>query len=256
VTPKSVITARPHPLNAFPALAFLAAVVGASITVGCVLRSEPAHALVVYDPSNYAQNVLTAARTLQQVNNQIKSLQNQAQSLINQGKNLSTISFPELQTLTQTLRQIDSLMGRAQGIQFRVADVDSQFSQLYPDAFARSLRLDAQVTAARSRLDAQVSAYRETAGIQAQIAENIESDRTALATFVERSQGAEGSLQAQQATNQLLALVVKQQLQVQQMMAAQYRAQTLAGANGTQAQAEAQNATKQFLGSGTAYTPK
>jgi len=31
---------------------------------------------VVYDPSNFSQNVLTAARTLQQINNQIQSLQN------------------------------------------------------------------------------------------------------------------------------------------------------------------------------------
>lgn len=253
MTLKSLIASR---RKAVPAFAALAALASSGIAASCMLRSEPASALVVYDPSNYAQNVLIAARTLQQVNNQIKSLQNQAQSLINQRRNLSTISFPELQTLTQTLRQIDTLMGRAQGIQFRVADVDSQFSQLYPDAFSRSLKLDAQVTAARLRLDAQVSAYRATAGIQAQIAENIESDRTALATFVERSQGAEGSLQVQQATNQLLALVVKQQLQVQQMMAAQYRAQTLAGANGTQAHSEAQNATKQFLGARNAYTPK
>jgi hypothetical protein len=38
---------------------------------------EPASAqLVVFDPNNYAQNVLTAARALQQINNQIVSLQN------------------------------------------------------------------------------------------------------------------------------------------------------------------------------------
>jgi P-type conjugative transfer protein TrbJ len=52
---------------------------------------EPASAqLVVFDPNNYAQNVLTAARALQQINNQIASLQNQAQMLINQAKNLAT----------------------------------------------------------------------------------------------------------------------------------------------------------------------
>ena len=32
-----------------------------------------------FDPSNYAQNVLTTARSLQQITNQIPSLQNQAQ---------------------------------------------------------------------------------------------------------------------------------------------------------------------------------
>ena len=54
------------------------------------LVSTPAHAQfggIVYDPSNYAQNVLTAARTLEQINNQIRMLQNQATSLINEAKN-------------------------------------------------------------------------------------------------------------------------------------------------------------------------
>ena len=45
--------------------------------------------VVVFDPNNYAQNVLTAARELQQINNQITSLQNQAQMLINQARNLA-----------------------------------------------------------------------------------------------------------------------------------------------------------------------
>lgn len=40
----------------------------------------PASAQVtVFDPSNYSQNVLTAARTLQQIQNQVTALQNQAQ---------------------------------------------------------------------------------------------------------------------------------------------------------------------------------
>ncbi|NWM00779.1 P-type conjugative transfer protein TrbJ, partial [Klebsiella pneumoniae] len=45
---------------------------------------------IVYDPTNYAQNVLTAARTLQQVNQQITQLQNEATMLINQARNLAS----------------------------------------------------------------------------------------------------------------------------------------------------------------------
>src|SRR4051794_30468905 len=45
--------------------------------------------MLVYDPSNYAQNVLQAARALQQINNQITSLQNQTQMLLNQARNLA-----------------------------------------------------------------------------------------------------------------------------------------------------------------------
>src|SRR3546814_21079724 len=80
-----------------------------------IVPTTPAQAIIVFDPSNYSQNILTAARTLQQINNQIRMLQNQATSLINQAKNLTTISFPELQALQQTISQIDQLMGQAQG---------------------------------------------------------------------------------------------------------------------------------------------
>ena len=65
------------------------------VTVGALttlLPSSPARAqFTVFDPSNYTQNLLTAARTLQQVNNQIRSLQNEATMLLNQAKNLERI---------------------------------------------------------------------------------------------------------------------------------------------------------------------
>ncbi len=59
-----------------------------------------------------------------------------------------------------------------------------------------------------------------------------------------------------QATNQLLALTAKQQFQIQQMMAAQYRAEATEAATRAQAAIDAQAATKKFLGSGSAYTPQ
>jgi len=229
----------------------------ASLVMGVVTTSTPARAqLTVFDPSNYSQNLLTAARTLTQINNQIQSLQNQAQSLINQAKNLTKIDFPELQALTQTLQQIDRLMGQAQGIRFQVSGLDQQFRQLFPQTFGQALRTNEQVLAARTRLDTAMSAYQQTMTVQAQVAENVQADAQTLSSIVSKSQGAEGALQAQQATNQLLALTAKQQFQIQNMMAAQYRAETIERARQAQSQIDAQAATTRFLGSGNAYTPQ
>ena len=45
------------------------------IAITLAIDFKPSSAqLVVFDPNNYAQNVLTAARALQQINNQIVSL--------------------------------------------------------------------------------------------------------------------------------------------------------------------------------------
>lgn len=227
-----------------------------SLAIGIAMTSTPAQALVVFDPSNYSQNILTAARTLQQINNQIRSLQNEANSLINQAKNLTRIDFPELQELTRTLQQVDQLMGQAQGIRFQVSGLDQQFRQLFPQTFSSALRTDEQVIAARGRLDTAMSAYQRTMTVQAQVVENVAADAQTLSAIVVKSQGAEGSLQAQQATNQLLALTAKQQFQIQNMMAAQYRADTIEQARRAQAQIDARAATTKFLGSGSAYTPR
>jgi P-type conjugative transfer protein TrbJ len=245
-----------------PTRKFLIATVLGTVAIGSlacalIVPSAPAHAqFTVFDPSNYSQNLLTAARTLQQVNNQIRSLQNQAQSLVNQAKNLTTIGFPEIQAITSTLQQIDQLMGQAQGIQFRVDGLDQQFRQLFPQSFNQALTMNGQVVAARTRLDTEMAAYKQTMGVQAQVVENVQTDAQTLGGIVSRSQGAEGALQAQQATNQLLALTAKQQFQIQNLMAAQYRAEATEAARRAQAEAEGRAATTKFLGTGTAYTPQ
>jgi P-type conjugative transfer protein TrbJ len=229
---------------------------GAAIT-GMSLSGSPAHAqITVFDPSNYSQNLLTAARTLQQINNQIQSLQNQATMLLNQSRNLSRVNFPELDALRQNLQQIDVLMGQAQGINFRVDGLDQQFRQLYPNNLNTALTTDAQVAAARNRLDTAMAAYKQTMGVQSQVVENVAADANTLQALVARSQGAEGSLAAQQTTNQLLALTAKQQFQIQNLMAAQYRAQSMDAARRAQAETDAQAATQRFLGTGNAYTPQ
>ena len=228
---------------------------GGALGLAVIVTATPAHSIIVFDPSNYGQNILTAARTLQQSNNQIRMLQNQAQSLINEAKNLTTISFPEIQAITQTLQQIDQLMGQAQGIQYKIANLDQQFRALFPQSFNQALTNNQHVIDTKARLDTQMAAFKQAMGIQAQVVENVTADASTLNSIVSRSQSAQGALQVAQATNQLLALTAKQQFQIQNLMAAQYRAQAIEQASRAQAQSDAQAATKKFLGSGSAYTP-
>lgn len=228
-----------------------------SLAMGLITASTPAHAqFTVFDPNNYSQNILTAARTLTQINNQIQSLQNEATMLINQAKNLSKIDFPQLDQLRQKLQQIDRLMGQAQGVDFRVDQLDARIRQLFPRDLDQALRMDTRVRDARARLDASMDGFRQTMIVQAQVVENVRDDAEALNAIVARSQGAEGSLQAQQATNQLLALTAKQQFQLQQIMAAQFRTEALEQSRRAQAEVEGRAATRKFLGTGRAYTPQ
>jgi P-type conjugative transfer protein TrbJ len=101
-----------------------------------------------------------------------------------------------------------------------------------------------------------MASFRQAMGVQSGIVENVRSDAETLKALVDKSQGAEGGLQAQQATNQLLALATKQQFQIQNLMAAQFRAQSLEQARRGQIEREARASTRRFLGDGKAYTPR
>ncbi|MEI9850165.1 MAG: P-type conjugative transfer protein TrbJ [Sphingomonas sp.] len=227
-----------------------------ALAAAVILPAAPAAAqITVFDPSNYSQTMLTAARTLQQINNQIQSLQNQAAMLQNQAKNLSRIDFPQLEQIRSRLEQVDQLMRQAQGVDFRIDQLDARFRQLFPDFDAR-VRADVRSAEAKARLDAAMASFRQTMQVQAQVVENVRSDAQALAEISAKSQGAEGALQASQATNQLLALTAKQQLQIQNLLAAQFRAEAIEQARRAQAELEARAATRKFLGTGKAYTPQ
>lgn len=237
----------------------IAAALGAAalLSLGMTVGAPPASAqLKVFDPSTYSQSVLTAARSLTQINNQIRSLQNEATMLLNQARNLSRIDFPELQALTERLREIDRLMNQARGLDFRVDGLDQQLRQLFPQDFGQALSTNERVLAARQRFDTAMAAYRQTMMVQAQVAENVTADAGTLNAIVAKSQGAEGALQAAQATNQLLALTAQQQFQIQNLLAAQYRAEATEATRRAQAEAEGRLATRKFLGSGSAYTPQ
>ncbi|OCC24601.1 P-type conjugative transfer protein TrbJ [Croceicoccus estronivorus] len=236
---------------------FAAALTATALTGAVIMPVTPAHAQfggVVFDPSNYAQNVLTAARTLQQINNQIQSLQNEASMLTNMAKHLQRLDFSSLTQLTRSMQRIDTLMNQAEGIAFDLTSTEAALREQFPDVFDTAMTSDQMLAAAQAQWQAAKQGYRQTMRVQAQVVENVQADSGLLAELVSQSQSASGSLQVSQATNQLIALSTKQQLQIQQMMAAQYRADAIERARQQQAMDAAREQTKRFIGTATAYT--
>ncbi|MBY8821080.1 P-type conjugative transfer protein TrbJ [Sphingomonas colocasiae] len=225
------------------------------VSSAVLLPAAPAAAIPVFDASNYAQNVLTAARTLQQINQQIQSLQNEATMILSMDKNLKSLGIDKIREITGALTRIDQLMGQAQGVGFKLDTVEQRLRQLYPDSFEAALTRVDSVRNARARLDASKKALEQSLKTQARIVTDVREDMTALGEIVGASQSAEGALQVGQATNQLLALTAKQQIQIQMMMAAEYQAAGLDRARRLQSEAEGRARTKKFLGNGRAYTP-
>ena len=223
----------------------------AALAIGATLVAPAAPAvaaLPVFDPTNYTQNLLQAARALEQINNQVKSLQNEASMLQNMAKNLEKIDFPQLQKIKSAMSRIDQLMGEAQAINFKVEGLDQQIKALFPGELSKALSASQQVMQARARLDAAKSAYRQSMSVQAQVAENVSEDAGVLSELSASSQSAVGALQVGQAANQLLALSVKQQLQLQNLMASEFREAAIERARRAQAEEDGRAATRRFLG--------
>ena len=111
------------------------ALIAGAALLSLAVASTPATAQfggIVFDPHNYAQNVLTAARSLQQINNQITSLQNQAQRLINQARNLASLPTNALSGIQQSIDRTRQLIGQAQQVAYNVQDIDRVFNARYP----------------------------------------------------------------------------------------------------------------------------
>ena len=220
---------------------------------------SPAHAQfgfgrIVYDPSNYAQNVLTAARTLEQINNQITQLQNEAQMLINQARNLASLPHSSLQQLQQGFQRTQQLLSQAQNIAFDVQSIDRAFQQQYGNV-SLSTTEQQLVADARSRWQNTVGGLQDAMRVQAGVVGNIDTNRAEVSTLVGQSQGATGALQATQAGNQLLALQSQQLSDLVALLAADGRAGALTEAERAAAAEQGREQRRRFLSPGSGYQP-
>jgi P-type conjugative transfer protein TrbJ len=212
--------------------------------------------MIVYDPSNYAQNVLQAARALQQINNQITSLQNQTQMLLNQAKNLASLPYSSLQTIEQSLARTQQLLNEAQHLAYDVNQIDQAFQRLYPQGYTGATSSQQLVSDAKERWQNSLAAYQDALRVQAGAVGNLDTTRTETEALVSSSQSAVGALQAIQAGNQLVALQTRQLADLTALIAAQSRAQSLAGARTSANQEQAREQLSRFLGGTHSYQPQ
>jgi P-type conjugative transfer protein TrbJ len=236
------------------ALRVTAALLAVPLALSPVLSTPAAAQWIVYDPTNYAQNVLTAARTLQQVNQQITQLQNEAQMLINQARNLASLPHSSLQQLQQSVQRTQQLLSEAQGIALNVQQIDRAFQTTYGNA-SMSASDQALVTQARERWQNTVGGLQDAMRVQAGVVGNIDTNRTEMSALIGQSQGATGALQATQAGNQLLALQAQQLADLTAVVAANGRAQSLSEAERAAAAEQGREQRRRFLTPGRGYQP-
>lgn len=237
------LTSKRRPLMAG---ALLAACL-ANVIVASPAQAQFGFGGIVFDPSNYAQNVMTAANSLQQINNQIRQIENQATSLVNQAKNLASLPVSTLSALQGQVQQTQQLLAQAQRIAYNVQSIQGAFSQRYNGANLTAPQSQ-MVANANARWQDSVGAFQDALQVQAGVVGNIDGARDSITTLVTASQSASGALQAAQAGNQLLALQAQQLSDLVAALAAQGRAQTLQAARDAATEAEGRQRFSRFRG--------
>jgi P-type conjugative transfer protein TrbJ len=229
----------------------LALPVIAGALTSCVPKSA---ALTVFDPSNLQQNLLAATRALEQVNNQVRQLQNQAQVLLRMDQNLVRLGGTISPDLQRTLADLQSQLRAGDGIALSLRATESAYERLFPRQVSAALTTDDALRNAKLRWEEAYASLRRAALLQGQVVDHVDADARLLDTAMARSRNAGGALEAAQAGNEILGLSVKQALQLQGLLAARQRSETLTRARDLATEDEARQRFKTFLGNGQAYT--
>lgn len=223
------------------------------VALAVLAAARPASAqLTVYDPQNYASNVMQAARALQQIDNQVRQLENQALSLTNEARNLTQLPYTALQTVQANLTAITRLLQSAQRLAYDVQSAQALFNANYtisPTASQATL-----IAQANARWQASANAYQQALLLQASAVNGLPGAAQQTQALLGASQGAVGVLQATQAGNQLLALQNQQLASLTALIATQGRATVLGQAGSAASRAQADAEFSQFNGSET-YQP-
>jgi type IV secretion system protein TrbJ len=204
---------------------------------------------IVYDPANHTQNLLTAVRSLQQIHQQIRQLTHEIEMLENMARDLEALPHSIADDILRRMRRIEDLMREAEGIGYRVEEIERDYEEIYPQDYgAEPPRQAVLVEEARARWRQSRTAYRESLAVTAQVVSTAREDSDSLERLLGDSQSAIGNLQVAQAGNQIAALQTQQLMQMEAMMAAHYRAEALERARQLTEAERGRARTRAFLG--------
>lgn len=186
---------------------------------GAALLLAPAEVraqINVIDSTNLAQNVVQAARALEQINNQIRQIEQQAAMLAVSPLQLSA-------ELAERLDAARALFDAASAVAFEAHTIGDNLRALYPETFdafdleAVLERSDLWIAESRASLERAMRA-------QAEAPVSLAGARTRIERALAASAEAQGQTGAAQAGNQLLGVTATQLAEIQALLAAEGRA--------------------------------
>ena len=185
---------------------------------------------IVYDPNNYAVNLLTQANTLRstineatQIANQAKGLAYQFQSLVNEAQNLTTNPLRLLGQIEGLWASYNHLMEHAEGLTYNLDQARVNFETVYPKVASADIGTITQKSADMLR---SIRAASQTAVQTQSVSDRLSQELSANRQALDAAQRSRGALEIAQASAQLEALTNEQLANITQIEAANARVQT------------------------------
>jgi P-type conjugative transfer protein TrbJ len=212
--------------------------------VACLLAPIPGAAQwAVIDGSNLVQNTLTAFNTARglvnqgvQIAHEVELIRNQLDQLAYDAANLTALPLQIVDDLLSALNRYEELLRQAEGLKYQYQTITNAFENLYPRIGTGYT--PSSITGKVKQMLFQVRAGAQGA-MQAQaVLERLTDQKQRVQRLVLASDAAPGWLAVQQANNNLTAVIAEQNVSLQQLHAASYRAQaSVIAAQATEADA-------------------
>ncbi len=196
--------------------------------IAFLVRPSRVLAFVVFDPSNFAQNILTAIRALMSNINEARMIANQVISLANEAKNLTKLPFDIIDDFSEQFSELFTTVGSVNGLMQNIETLQSRFEELYPDFLSRFDPIS------RSSMSEDMKKWIGTtremmlgaSKTGAQVLDGLPKTQAHLQKLMSDSQGAVGILQATQAGNQIAASISGNLLSLNAQLATYTQAHT------------------------------
>lgn len=189
------------------------------IAITIAAAPQRVSSMIVIDPSNLTQNILTALQTLQ-------SNINEAQMIANQFRNLEALSDDIIDQFGHQLSDLFEIMGTINGLMQDLASLQERFEELYPE-FHTSPDMISRLSLAEEStkwIEYTRQMMLGTAKTGAQVLENLPKTKANLEKLMFDSQFAIGILQATQAGNQIAATTTGSLIELNSLLASYVQA--------------------------------
>ncbi len=207
--------------------------------------------MVVLDPVNLIENIISAIQNIYAVAQQVEQLSNEATQISNQVQQLrdmanqaSTIGSPEWGQVQSAIAALTNAVHIGQSIAYDLPNLQAQFQTQFPGYVAPTDWNQQSKQWSRSTLDTLNGTLR-SAGLNIGDFKDVDS---ALGALRSANDSASGRNELMQVANSLASLQVAEMTKMRQLLALEINAQNVWKANATSSTAASEAALQRFIG--------